>query len=291
MMFYHRDSYLSRFPKLLPVIALIAISALLSGCASPETDGLQVVATTAHLESALKQIGGEHIEVSVLIPPGSCPGHYDIRPGDVRILAHTKALFMHGYEQFVPKLLESVGKPGPRVFEVEVEGNWLVPEVRAKVLREVSQLLSEIAPAHAASYANRMESLVIKERKAGEELQRVCEEAGLSGRRVICSDQLVPLVEWMGFEVVAVYGRAEEYTPSLLHKLEMLGKDRKVELVIDNLQSGPDAGRQLAAELGASHVTLSNFPGGYPGTETWEACLRDDVKRAIAAVEPVTAGR
>lgn len=283
-MFYSREER-SQTRLLFSIVCVFALSVLMSGCRSGESEGLRVVATTAHLESALKQIGGQYVQVSVLIPPGSCPGHYDIRPGDVRILSHSKALFTHGYEQFVPRLVKSAGKPGPRVIAVGVEGNWLVPDVRANALRKVCLLLCEIDPQHSGVFEETTNRLIDEEKKAAEALQNVCREAGLSGKPAICSDQLVPLVEWMGFDVVAVYGRAEEYTPSLLHKLEMLGKERKVELVIDNLQSGPDAGRQLAAEIGAKHVILSNFPGGYPDTDTWESCLRDNVTRVVKALD------
>ena len=35
---------------------------------------------------------------------------------------------------------------------------------------------------------------------------------------------------------------------------------KRVALVVDNLQSGPNTGKQIAEDIGAAHVTLSNFP-------------------------------
>ena len=50
-------------------------------------------------------------------------------------------------------------------------------------------------------------------------------------------------------------------------------------MVVDNLQSGPDAGRGIAEALGVPHVILSNFPSenGYLAT------LGDNVAAVLAA--------
>ena len=63
-------------------------------------------------------------------------------------------------------------------------------------------------------------------------------------------------------------------------RLSRIGKDRHAMLVVDNLQSGPDAGKGVAETLGAPHVTLSNFPSekGYLAT------LGENVDAVLAAV-------
>jgi zinc transport system substrate-binding protein len=50
-------------------------------------------------------------------------------------------------------------------------------------------------------------------------------------------------------------------------------------MVVDNLQSGPDAGKGIAETLGAPHVVLTNFPSekGYLAT------LGENVNAVLAA--------
>ena len=61
------------------------------------------------------------------------------------------------------------------------------------------------------------------------------------------------------------------------------GRDSGVSLVIDNLQSGQDAGASIAEELGVTRIILSNFPGGFPDTETWEKAIDKNVQLILEA--------
>jgi hypothetical protein len=40
----------------------------------------------------------------------------------------------------------------------------------------------------------------------------------------------------------------------------------------------------IAKEIGAAQVTLSNFPGGFEGTETWAQAIAKNVDLLIAAI-------
>ncbi|MHB1455292.1 MAG: metal ABC transporter substrate-binding protein [Armatimonadota bacterium] len=274
--------------SILTALMIIAIAqSIIGGCNHRPESRLQVVATTTMMESAISDIGGKYVDVAVLIPPGSCPGHYDIRPGDVRNIKRSYALFTHGYEQFVPQLLESVGKPGPQVCEVPVKGNWLIPDIYAEACREVSRQLSSIDPGHDNAYRDRCTSLCARASRVDRELRRKVTDAGIESLAVICSDQQSPFLKWMRADVVGTYGRTEEFTPIQLHDLTMIGRKKKVCLIIDNLQSGPTAGRQLAEEIGALHLTFSNYPGGFPNTASWEKCLRKNVALLLSALRSI----
>jgi hypothetical protein len=85
---------------------------------------------------------------------------------------------------------------------------------------------------------------------------------------VIASDKQAPFLSWLGFRVVAAYGNADDFSAHELTRLARVALDSSVQLVVDNLQSGPDAGLGLAQAAQAEHVTLTNFPlkGNYPET-------------------------
>lgn len=244
---------------------------------------LQVVATTSMMETVLRQVGGKHVQVSVLIPPSSCPGHYDLRPGDLAAVNRTGILFRHGWEAIVQRIQQAAGKP-IRIHTVQVAGNWLTPELYIEAGKQVAHTLSQIDPANRAYYQRNSEQLRQQAQKVAQAVKQQVQSTGLVGTPVICSAQQASLLSWLGLEVVGTYGRTEDLTPTLLHQLIQEGKQRKIRLVVDNLQSGADTGVQLAKELGARHVVLSNFPGGFPNTSTWEQCLRHNVDRLVLAV-------
>jgi len=57
-----------------------------------------------------------------------------------------------------------------------------------------------------------------------------------------------------------------------------------VTLIIDNLQSGQDAGKGVAEELGYRRIILSNFPGGFDNTETWEKAIDRNVELILGVM-------
>lgn len=250
-----------------------------------DTDGrIHVVVTTTLLASAVREIGGDLVSVRVIMPPGSCPGHFDLSPKETRAIAGSTAVFTHGYEAFVPGMLRSLGNDAPKLVTIKADGNWLVPSVYIQGARQVAGSLRSIDPQHSASYQGSLAVLETDCRSLEIKLKRRLAAAHLSGVKTLCADQQFPLAEWMGLDVVGAYPRAEQFTPEILHGLTKLGRKEQVRLVIDNLQSGPDAGKQLAADIGAAHATLSSFPDGFAGTDTWSKCLSDNVNRVVKEI-------
>jgi zinc transport system substrate-binding protein len=88
------------------------------------------------------------------------------------------------------------------------------------------------------------------------------------------------VLQWMGLRVVGEYGRPEAMSAREVVRLSKIGKDQHAIAVVDNLQSGPDAGKGIAEALGVPHVVLTNFPSekGYLAT------LEGNVDAVVAAV-------
>ena len=245
---------------------------------------MHIMVTTSLLECAVREIGGRHVRVNVLIAPGSCPGHYDICPKDLKLLSESQLLLTHGYEGFVPKMMESAGSDRPGQIAIHGDGNWMIPSVYVAALKRVTQALCKSDPAHSKDYRRSLSGLEIKCRSLDATLRQRLRVAGASKVNVLCSDEQADVAKWMGLRVADTYPRAEQFTPVLLHYMTKVGRDKHVELCIDNLQSGPDAGKELAKDIGAAHVTLSNFPGGFAGTDSWCECIQDNVNRVIRGI-------
>jgi ABC-type Zn uptake system ZnuABC Zn-binding protein ZnuA len=245
---------------------------------------INVVVSTSILQSAVRDIGGGHVSVSVLIAPGSCPGHYDICPQDIRKLSSSKLVLTHGYESFVDNIVRSMGRNKPKLIRVSVSGNWMVPNVYTRGAEQVASVLCKADPEHATDYRASLSSLKVRVWKLAGQVRGQSKSAGAPRTAVLCSNQQEESVKWMGFKVVGTYARAEEFTPAKLHRLTTDARNKSVRLVIDNLQSGPTAGKELAKDIGARHVALSNFPGGFAGTQTWSKCLRDNANRLIRGI-------
>ena len=228
------------------------------------------------------------LEVRNLIPPGMCPGHYDVKPSDVETLANSKVLLIHNWQENMKNitgLVEAADNPELIIKVIDVPDAPMVPDVQAETIDKIVQVLSEIYPANSAYYRQRGELRKQAVLTKGEEIQGRLKEAKVSEARVICSAMQAGFVDWAGFNVVATYGRPEELSVAEVEQLVTEAKQAGVALVIDNLQSGATGSSEaITLDIGAIQVTISNFPGGFEDTETWEKTVDKNVDLLLEAL-------
>ncbi len=109
-------------------------------------------------------------------------------------------------------------------------------------------------------------------------------EAGVSEIKVIASARQADFLQWAGFKVVATFVNAQALTPQTVKDLVDKGKIEGVTIIVNNLQDGRDAGEAVALELGITSVNLSNFPGGFENTETWEKAIGYNIDSLLDAL-------
>ena len=247
-------------------VVAVAVFALVSGCARKPDRRARIVASTTLIATITEQVGGGRFAVTTIAPAGLCPGHFDIKPSDILAANQAQLLLNHGWEAWFPKLEQALVKPGPRKVTLKTQGNWMVPPVQVAATREIAALLGSVDAANARLYLERADVVVAQVESAGAVAHGLFANQSLPA--VIAADKQKPFLEWLGFRVLASYGRPEEFTAQELTRLARVIVDSGVGLIVDNLQSGPDAGRSLAEAAGIKQVTLSNFPleGSYSKT-------------------------
>jgi beta-lactamase class D/ABC-type Zn uptake system ZnuABC Zn-binding protein ZnuA len=248
---------------------------------------LKIIVGTSNIAEVVQQIGGADVEISTIIPGGACPGHYDVRPGDIKFLTEANALLLHPWQKdqvAIQNLLTAAGNLRDVVKIVAVKGNWLIPDVEAQAITAITQILQGLNPAQTEQYAARAQERLNVVQATGEAIRAQLEKANVANMPVLCADMQQEFVAWAGFQIVGVYGRPEELTPAKMAELLTLAKEKSVKFLIDNLQSGKDAGKGMAEELGAAQVTISNFVGGLPETDTWKRTVTKNVELMIAAL-------
>lgn len=99
------------------LLLLLAFTLAATGCGSGEAPALveggslRVVATTGIVGDVVANVGGDLIELTVLLPPGTDPHAYEPTPRDVAAVADAHLLFANGLnlEEFLDPMLESAG--------------------------------------------------------------------------------------------------------------------------------------------------------------------------------------
>ncbi len=241
-----------------------------------------VVATTEILGDFVRKVAEDRVELVVLIPGGMCPAHYDIRPSDVAAVARAALVLHHGFEPWMENLIKSSGS---KALVVKTGDDWNVPANAVQQVGIVQEALAKILPKesavlqqNAAAFQQRIEELAAR-------LLARAQQLNVQEAKVISQAFQAKFVSWLGFNVVGTYPPPERVSAQLFVQLVQLGREQKVALVVDNLQSGVGVGARLAFEIGAISVVLTNFPGAVPNTRDYLEVIAHNGTQIFEALE------
>jgi zinc transport system substrate-binding protein len=282
----------TRFKTLASVLLVLGIAAtlVLGACAPTETANLNVVTSTSLIAQIVSRVGGDEVSVVNIIPPAQCPGHFDVKPGDVQKLSDADLFLLHGWqgEKFSQELIDSADNPDLVVVSLDIQttesDNWMVPSVQREATDRITDALCQVDSKNCAAYQQRAADYNSEISAKEAELRAELDQTDLSSINVMCAQMQAGFVNWLGFNIITSYGRPDTFTPQVVRELVDTGRENNVSLIIDNLQSGQDAAKAVAEELGCTRIILSNFPGGFTDTETWEKAIDKNVALVLEAV-------
>ncbi len=245
------------------VAASFLAGLLAAGARAP----VRVVVTTSMIEAAVQELTAGlpgRVEAVRLLPPGSCPGHFDLAARDLARLAGAKLLLRHDYQAVLDERLAALTVGAPPAQALSVPGTLLAPERFAALAAQVRERLASVLPDEEESLTAALESLRQRTRAMEEETRR--RAAAWHGFPVVASVQQRDFCEWLGLRVVGELPRAEDLSPRDAAALQRCG----ARAVVGNLQSDARAAAALARRLGVPAAILSNFPdcAGYGTTYT-----------------------
>ena len=215
--------------------------------------------------------------VEAILPPGQCPGHYDVKLSDIERVKKADLIVSFRGMPFISK----AGSGNKEHLLVDAGGrNWMAPNSYIHGLTILAEELSKRYPEDEAEIMMRKEDTILKVKGAAHSLVEKIKGMGIFGKAIVASSMQKEPLEWMGFRVVGEYGRPEAMSAREVARLSRIARDEHAILVADNLQSGPEAGKGIAEALGVPHVILANFPSekGYIAT------VEENVDAVVSAV-------
>ena len=275
---------------LVTTILLLSLVASLLGCYSPiGTSKLKVVTSTFLIASVVERVGGERVDVVNIIPPAQCPGHFDVKPGDIQRLAEADLFFLHGWqgEMFSQDLIASANNPDLTVVTVDIEGlgsDWMTPPGQLAATDKISDALCQVDAENCSAYQQLATEYKDKIAAKEAEIEAKLGQFNLSEVNVMCAEMQAGFVKWVGFNIITTYDRNDPSIPQVVRELVDTGREENVTLIIDNLQSGQDAAKAIAEDIGCKRIILSNFPGGFDNTETWEKAIDKNIELILEAI-------
>ena len=256
-----------------------------AGCENKpnEESRAEIAVTNSYLGCAVRELCGDDTEVLCLVPPGMCPGHFDISPLQVRQLCDCRVLLLFDFQKQVEETLSRVKERGLKTSLVKETGGLCVPESYLAVCREVSDALSSEYPEMNAWYQQRLGVIEKDLKDLREELLEKVRQAGISSAKVLVSNHQADFVSWLGLEPIATFVGSDIETVAGIEHCIKKAKGQGVRFVIANKQEGTALAKALAERLGAKAIVFSNFPELSGSASGFEELLRANVEELLRA--------
>ncbi|MGN7471457.1 metal ABC transporter solute-binding protein, Zn/Mn family [Brevibacillus sp. SAFN-007a] len=291
---------------LMAIVSLIAAVSL-AGCgaaeqtaSTPQTGGdagakPQVYTTIYPLEYVAKRVGGDHVEVTNIIPLGVEPHDYEPTAKDMVALANADMFVYNGsgLELWVDKAVGNLDKKKTVIVnasegmdllkatehEHEHEGEaateehghdhgefdphvWLDPTKLKAQAEKVKNSLVQIDQAHAADYEKNYEQLAADLDQLDQEFTNMVSHA--AKKELMTSHSAFSyLANRYGLEQVAISGLnpADEPSPAELKSLVEHVKEHNISYVMFETLVSPKVAEVIAKEAGVKTATLNPLEG------------------------------
>jgi manganese/zinc/iron transport system substrate-binding protein len=280
---------------------------------------LKVVATTGFVGDLVKQVGGDRIELEVLMGPGVDPHLYKPTASDISRLSQADVIFYSGLhlEGKMQEIFDKISKSNKKIYAVtdgvprekllsppEFEGNydphvWFDVPLWSECVDTVSQSLTTHDKAGEKEYAQRGEEL----KKAHAALQEwvINKIKELSGERrilVTSHDAYNYFGRAYGFKVIGIQGISTVTEAGLADMAKMVDyiKEQKVPAIFVESSVSPNTIRRVSEDaevkiggelfsdaLGASGEIRQGFDVG-----TYEGVVKYNVATIVEALKGVT---
>lgn len=289
--------------------AVLMITAAAAGCGSePAAGKLKVAATIAPLADFCRQVGGDLVEVEMLVPAGASPHTYEPTTRQMVFLSEAGAFVYNGLglESWITDVVRKVGNA--ELVEVEAAGQiassdlieaaseqshegetgavydphvWLDPKLAIQEVEAIRDGLVEADPDNADVYRENA-GLYIRELEDLDGYVEAETNAFTLRKFVSFHPAFTYFARRYGLEQVGVIEELPGREPSAgeIARLVDLMDEQGVKVVFTEPQFSPRAAEAIAAESGGEVVVKSLDPLGDhddPDTSDYIALIRHDV--------------
>jgi manganese/iron transport system substrate-binding protein len=272
-------------------LCLLALLPILAACggkptpATSQTGKLNVVATTTILGDVVKNIGGEDIQLSVLLPVGVDAHSFQPTPQDVAKIAGADMVFANGagLETFLQPMLQNAGSKAPIVSVSDsvkllaapdlqagrpAEDNsggdphtWFDPDNVVLWTQTIANELGKLDPSHVQSYNANAQAYQAQLKDLDAWIQGQVSQLPEAGRQLVTDhDSFTYFANRYGFKLVGAvvpgYSSLAEPSAQDLASLEDAIRKLGVKAVFVGQTANPSLAERVTQDTGTRLVTL-----------------------------------
>ena len=269
-------------------LALFVFGLALAGCQRSEAParGPEIATTTSYLEATARDLLGENVSVVRLAEPGTCPGHFDMRPSQVSELRQCRVLLRFDFQKSLEAKIVGAGTNNPSVAEITLHSGMCRPDSYLTACRQVADHLVALDLLPRTHADRRLQAIAARLEALSRNATNRVAQAGLAGSPVIASAHQRDFGEWLGLKVAATFRAADTASIGEIEEAIDAGKLAQIKLVIANLPEGRRTADALAERLTARVVVFENFPALRRDRVSFDEMLSANVEALLRTPAP-----
>lgn len=254
-----------------------AIAALLlAGCDDEPAERKTAVAVSSpYIEAAVKDLLGDETTLVSLAGPNMCPGHFDMRPSQLRELANARLLLRFDFQEGLDKKLAG-RELSPEIVSIVPSGGLCVPDTYLGVCRQLAERFTADRTMSRADADRRLAEIERRMADLREEITGKIDAAGLRDVPVLCSEHQEEFCRWLGLRVASRFPSADTASTGGIEKAVNDANAARVRIIVANRPEGRRAADALADRFDAPVVVFDNFPDP-SRPEAFDALVRGNI--------------
>ncbi len=283
---------LTRSKNLAVLVLIVLLLMGLSGCSSTQPtlettdDKVQVFVSLLPQAYFAEKVGGDHVQVSVLIPPGADPHTYEPTPQQMKALAEADLYLEIGTIEFEELWMERISGVNPTMPVIDTSQSvelitgdphiWLSP-IQAKVqAQNICTALSEVDVDHQEEFQQNLQSFQA-------EMDQLHQDIAEQFKNIKRREFIVFHPAWKyfcadyGLEEIAIEQDGKEPTAQEMARLIDQARQKGIRVILASPQHSAHEAEAIASDLQGEVITID------PLAPDYSANLRQ-VAQELAAV-------
>jgi zinc transport system substrate-binding protein len=252
---------------------------------------INIVVSILPQKAFVRAVGGEHVTVEVLIPPGGSPATYEPKPSDLANVEKADIYFRIGYIPFEKSHADKLGGLNPNMKMVDTSVNvdlrysgedeqrthddaeehhqegidphiWLSPREVKKQVDVILAALSETDPNNSAEYLKNAENFKKELDNLHNEIERRFE--GLKTNKFMMFHPAWGyFADEFGLEQIAIEQEGKEPTARQLQYLINKARQENIKVIFVQSQFTEEIAKSIAEEIDAVVVPIDPLSDDY----------------------------
>ncbi len=293
---------ISKKMRLMAAVLVLLLLAL-AGCSSPPTEEpqeagevvadepnvveeavadekLMVAVTIVPLGTFAQAVGGDLVDVHVVVPPGNSPGNYEPTPQEMENFSNASLYFAMGAPTEAANIM-------PRAEEIETmdiirlqdevhavhpdrelaPGRrdahiWLSPKRAMVMVEAMAREMGRVDPANQGVYAENAQSFMEELEALDADLTETF--SGLENRKfIVFHPAFGYLADDYGMEMYALEQDGKEATPQRMQEMVDLAKSENIKVIFYQKEIDSKQSQAFAEEIGGTTVQLAPLSPDY----------------------------